>query len=824
MRRFTILAVPLLLVVSLLGALPGVSSSQAGMAQSILPVRGTQSGADSSVMLTENAGQSTTLVEQPSSLSSSASSSSVIDAQCPDIAATPGGGVMVVWSDNRLSGTYHLYTQRFDTNGQPIWAEDTQSSIGRGGCPDLAIDSSGAGMAVWGGSSVYAQKLDAGGHPVWPADQELYGWPNNAGKARVATDRHDNWYVAWDVYWDQCVGTPCEQVYLSKLGAEPWNRNLLTYSSAGAKKPDIAVAPEGTLRVAWLHRVSWDKFPVYAFSLRPDATRHWTQPVWVQPSAGNTSAPSIATDVTGDTYVAWRNSSAIIIQKISGQTGAMLWGDGVKIDVGSEASDNTGAVIALAPDGSAYVVWNHPYPKLPGCSGYYCYPNGVNAQKLRPDGSLAWPAALTINDPTHLSFRAPPAAVVDQIGDLYVVWQARLRNPLDILSDNDVYMQSLSANGVRRWVTDKRVAGIEFRSVFLPTLLKNYVPDLKWQVETVKQVSRDPSSALSLALRADGMPEIVYADYVKNTTGYGNDGSLHHLFRDGAVWQSEVVVSYQQGDVGRPQMAFDPSGVAHVAYCLTWYSGYGGVQYAYRDAGGWHTTALPTEMGRGCDESVPVIVDESGWPHITYQFEVNFDDRDAYWVDYAYRDAAGWHAERVDSNDQGRLGWGSRSLALDAKGNPHVTYFNQTQQRLQYAYRGTAGWQSQAVDTGIEVGRYSALAVDSRGRPHIVYIGDGLRYAYLDESGWHRKEVIRGGFDFRWFSLALNNSGQVQFSWSGGSGLGYARQFGDSWHFETVTREGGWGNSMVLDANDRPHIVFYDAATKTIKYAKAVAP
>lgn len=56
MRRFTILGVSFIAIVSLLGALPVVSSSQAGMAQSISPARGAESDTDSSVLFIENAG------------------------------------------------------------------------------------------------------------------------------------------------------------------------------------------------------------------------------------------------------------------------------------------------------------------------------------------------------------------------------------------------------------------------------------------------------------------------------------------------------------------------------------------------------------------------------------------------------------------------------------------------------------------------------------------------------------------------------------------------------------------------------------------------
>lgn len=809
MRRFTLLAVPFLIVVSLLGALPGVSSSQAGMAQALSPTRGTESGVDSSVMFIENAGQSTTLVAQPSSLSSSTLSSSVIDARCPDVAAAPGEGVIVAWNDNR-SG-YRIYTRRFDTHGAAVWPEVVQSSVGSSACPSLVVDDAGDGLVAWSDGYVWAQKLDPTGHPDWPQDQQLYSLANNAKRVAATTDGHDNWYVTWDALWTSCYGVPCQDVWLAKLGSEPWNRNMF---SVAAEQPMIAAAADGTLRLAYLHRTPNVTYEGYVRSLRADGSTIWGSGILFN----GYMPPVVAVNATGDTYVAWQDWAGpdpVRVQKLNGQTGAPLWGEGVEVS-GSGAS-RLGAAIAVAPEGGVYVVWPAAYPSDPNCSGYYCTRSGVYAQKLTPDGQPVWPKAVEVNDTQHALFDWRPSTEVDQLGDLYVVWTARLRKPLDDMSGYDVYMQSVSPDGVRRWATDTRIEGADIRSVFLPTLLKNYMPDLNWQVETVKQVAEAPQTPLSMVLDTNGMPEFVYGDSI--TESGQPYARLQRMFWDQGAWRSEIVEKFWSGGVTAPSLALDHSGTPHIGYCagsdnpLRPY-------HSYRGLAGWMTELLPLTSLLACFSPAAMALDHLDRPHMSYKV--------GWPLEYAYRDAAGWHVETADPSQNASTG-GPQSLKLDADDRPHLTYqrsYEQAPDELVFAYRDASGWHSQIVDSGSDIGEYSALVIDKGGRPHVVYSGQPgskLWYAHLDATGWHREMLTTDGSNS--FSLALTSSGQVQVSYTSQTkgDLRYGRRIGDGWHLETVAAK-GWGSSFALDTDDRPHIVFYDATAKMIKYARVTTP
>lgn len=76
----------------------------------------------------------------------------------------------------------------------------------------------------------------------------------------------------------------------------------------------------------------------------------------------------------------------------------------------------------------------------------------------------------------------------------------------------------------------------------------------------------------------------------------------------------------------------------------------------------------------------------------------------------------------------------TRSLAIDAAGQPHVVYAGEY---LGYGYQDGASWQMTKVDPN--AASCPALALDGSGRPHIVYyvgVDYSLRYAVYDGSDW----------------------------------------------------------------------------------------
>jgi hypothetical protein len=67
-------------------------------------------------------------------------------------------------------------------------------------------------------------------------------------------------------------------------------------------------------------------------------------------------------------------------------------------------------------------------------------------------------------------------------------------------------------------------------------------------------------------------------------------------------------------------------------------------------------------------------------------------------------------------------------MVLDSSGNPHISYYDDTNNYLKYARWKGSSWEIQTVEGG--GGSYTSIALDSSGNPHISYYhGDGnLKY------------------------------------------------------------------------------------------------
>ena len=97
--------------------------------------------------------------------------------------------------------------------------------------------------------------------------------------------------------------------------------------------------------------------------------------------------------------------------------------------------------------------------------------------------------------------------------------------------------------------------------------------------------------------------------------------------------------------------------------------------------------------------------------------------------------AGNWTVERPDApKDFGAQG--SRTMALDAAGQAHVVYGGD---HLYYAWYDGVLWHRETVDPAMGVGVYASLALDASGHPHISYYddtNDDVKYAHFDGLAW----------------------------------------------------------------------------------------
>ena len=208
-----------------------------------------------------------------------------------------------------------------------------------------------------------------------------------------------------------------------------------------------------------------------------------------------------------------------------------------------------------------------------------------------------------------------------------------------------------------------------------------------------------------------------------------------------------------------------------------------------------------------------LALDAQGNPCISYDEESNPSRQK-----FAKHTAAGWSIEFADTLTNSE---GVSSLRLDALGNPRIAYGSFTGQKLRYASKSGSTWTREIVDDG----QSPSLALTSLGEPRVAYTAfPGLKYASKSGSVW-TTELVDGSFVDGFTSIALDTLGTPYISYHlgnfAGADLRFATKSSGPWTIETVDSDGDVGatSSIALDSQGTPHIAYTDWTNGDLKYA-----
>jgi hypothetical protein len=184
---------------------------------------------------------------------------------------------------------------------------------------------------------------------------------------------------------------------------------------------------------------------------------------------------------------------------------------------------------------------------------------------------------------------------------------------------------------------------------------------------------------------------------------------------------------------------------------------------------------------------------------------------------------AGWTSETVRS--AGDVGDGC-SIAVDRWGRPHITYIDKTNGRVDYATFNGSSWDFNTVAEDVQVTGNTALALDAFDKPFVIFQDDKtdeLMCGYLSGANWKTEKIDSGTNYGQYVSISAWPLGRrVSYTKPAGMdiGLEYAYRDAGGWETETVVSKGGGeSNTVLVDENDYPNIVYYNSSTSSIKYA-----
>lgn len=257
--------------------------------------------------------------------------------------------------------------------------------------------------------------------------------------------------------------------------------------------------------------------------------------------------------------------------------------------------------------------------------------------------------------------------------------------------------------------------------------------------------------------------------------------------------------------------------------------------HVYFDDNVWIATRIEDNGHDGWDNSI--FIDKNNNPHTSSVDPSGFG---GVGVEYAFYDGANWQVEAIGSG--GIMYANTTSLALDSKGNPHISYYNDSTKDLVYAVKDSEGWGITAIDTDGDVGRFSSLVLDSLDNPHISYYqhleGDSgiVKYTTYTDAQWEVTNIdtlynVVIGFSGARNMTSLTFDGQMRphISYCDEKFLKYALWNGSSWQKQILVDKTmsstilGQLTSLKLDDQDKAHIAYNEVIqlsplTGKIKY------
>ncbi len=338
-----------------------------------------------------------------------------------------------------------------------------------------------------------------------------------------------------------------------------------------------------------------------------------------------------------------------------------------------------------------------------------------------------------------------------------------------------------------------------------------------WEIQVA--TTGDRCARTALALDVTDAPQISYA----------TDAGVRYARWTEQGWTVRTIASGRYAD-----LALDRAGQPHVAYLVNNDS----LRHIWFDGQDWHDESVIT-LGEGETSgtsyylaSLSLALDGQDTPHVSYTFVgyPNYMPWTA--LGYARRTAGAWVFAEIIYNAKGAV-----ALALDAAGDPHISYGDGV--GLKYRRWTGSAWEEQAVERTAPRAGDTAIALDGNAAPHIGYISPtygsaiagqltepALRYATLAAGVWVRELVDRSQDTGIHAALALDAAGQPHISQRDrGGALRYAAWPGDAWASETIDAAAGatpGPTALALDRAGRSHIGYVVADT-TLKYAHQTA-
>lgn len=307
------------------------------------------------------------------------------DALAPRVAVAPDGTATVAWV--RSDGTNFLVqARRISSGGAPEESTKDLSTTGHDAAePQIAVGSDGTSTVVWkrfDGSHYLVQERriaadgtrEASSHTLSEAKQDAVEPQVAAGPGSTAT-----------VVWSRFNGSNSivQERRIGSSGEPAEATASLSAAGGNAIEPQVAVAGDGTATVVW-DRFDGSNWIVQAQHLDAAGAPEGGA-ANLSAGGGDAAEPQLAPASDGAATVAWDrfDGSSFVVQARRLDSGGKPAGSAV--DLSAAGRDAAEPAVAIAPNGTATVLWS----RFDGTAFV------VQRRDLAPGGTLSATASLS---------------------------------------------------------------------------------------------------------------------------------------------------------------------------------------------------------------------------------------------------------------------------------------------------------------------------------------------------------------------------------------------------------------------------------------------
>jgi len=225
----------------------------------------------------------------------------------PRIALDNNNNAHLVWVQTDASGWQEIYYVQRKADGTWTASQQISNNHSYAWGPELAVGDDGVVHVVWsadrgaGNTDVlYTRRAEDG---TWSAPQNISSSPTRSSGAVIVVDGDGTVHVFW-LEGESCSNT----IYHTyRVGDGPWSSPQdISQSLQGASRPQVTVAPDGTVHVAWEDNpcnYGFHYAEIFYAQRALDGT--WSTPQNVSNNETWSHAPKIALDTAGIVHLVW---------------------------------------------------------------------------------------------------------------------------------------------------------------------------------------------------------------------------------------------------------------------------------------------------------------------------------------------------------------------------------------------------------------------------------------------------------------------------------------------------------------------------------------